>query len=467
MNNTRDQQMAYRWLLSLLVSLTLCACGSANQPAAVPVATNSASPQLPTSPALAALADRVSPCVALEQVAQVDTAEQPPTVQAEEPHVSYDGDTNTIVVHAGGQTSLAAVSRALQRPDLLEETASGEWLLTANLELRKDAHLQISAPEVRWLKLASVAEGFVAIKVIGGKLLFADTCVSSWDSQRNAYDENIADGRSFVLAREGARMDVHRSELRYLGYDAHESFGVAWRMVGTTGEIIDSTLAYNYFGMYSYEASDLVMRGNEVHHNLLYGLDPHTRSKRLVIERNVVHDNGKHGIILADECSDSVVRENIVYNNRHHGIVLYQRSDANLVEGNTVYENAAQGINVNGASANELRNNIVYNNHQDGIGVGQQASNNTLVGNEVRSNAKDGIVVYSEAANTVLQDNIVNDNLRYGVHMKSAGNERMAGNQVSGNRIGLYLNVQPVPQISQETNRIERNHEADIHAVDS
>jgi hypothetical protein len=44
-----------------------------------------------------------------------------------------------------------------------------------------------------------------------------------------------------------------------------------------------------------------VVRDNEFHDNVLYGIDPHTDSHRLLIERNVVHHNGKHGIILAED----------------------------------------------------------------------------------------------------------------------------------------------------------------------
>jgi parallel beta-helix repeat protein len=459
-------QTAWR-LLTIALALVLSACGAgAASEATWAGATSAPQPAPSVTPltALAALAGRVSPC---DTPAEEASGAPAPGGEgsAGVPEVSYDGDSRTIVMRQGAPTTLAVVARALGRPDLLQEIAPGEWLLSANLEVRNDAALRIAGPEVRWLKLRSDDEGFVAVKAVGGRLELADTCISSWDQRRERYDQDLADGRSFVLAREGARMDIHRSELRYLGYDAHESFGVAWRMSGTRGEIVDSTLAYNYFGMYSYEASDLVMRGNEVHHNVLYGLDPHTRSKRLVIEGNVVHHNGKHGIILADECSDSVVRGNVVYNNLHHGIVLYRHSDANLVEDNTLYGNAAHGININESSTNVVRNNVVYENLEAGIGIGQQARGNQVVGNLVHANRKDGVVLYSAAADTELQGNIVSDNQRYGIYLKSAGGERIAGNQVSGNQVGVFLNVEPAPDISRRTNRIAGNREADVRSA--
>jgi parallel beta-helix repeat protein len=378
--------------------------------------------------------------------------------------VIYDPGTNTIVLRAGAPMSLPAVSRALGRPEALRELASGEWLLSANLRIERGALLHIAGPDVRRLKLRSDGEGFVWIKALGGQLAFIDTCVTSWDSARNGVDENYDDGRSFVLARDGARMDIRGSELSYLGYLANESYGVAWRTPGTSGEAADSRFGYNFYGLYSYEASGLVIRDNEVHHNALYGIDPHTRSNRLTIEGNISHHNGKQGIILAEECEDSVVRGNTVYSNMLHGIVIYQRSNNNLVENNTSYDNGLQGINVNDASHNTLRGNTVYGNAEAGIGVGQDAKDNQVLGNTVRNNRKDGIYLYSDASGNVLSDNTVAENARYGIYIKSEDNRIAGGNHVFGNSIGVYLSVKRSPEVSREANRIEGNRDADVRS---
>jgi parallel beta-helix repeat protein len=427
-----------------------------------------ASPTAPSAAAVAALSQRTSPCAVLEQPGAIDSSvvQAPSDGAAPTVNVTYDGDSNTIVLREGSVTTLGGLGRALNRPELLRELAPGEWLLAAKLEIRKDAALTIAAPETRWLKLRSDDAGYVAIRAVGGQLELDKTCVSSWDVPRNDYDRNYEDGRSYVLARDGSRMVIRGSELRYLGYDQDESFGVAWRTPGTGGEIVDSYLAYNFFGLYTYEVSDLIIRGNEVHHNVLYGLDPHTRSLRLVIEDNVVHNNGKHGIILADACSNGVVRNNVVYNNLHHGIVLFQQSNTNVVEGNLVYGNGAQGINVNEAFTNTLRANIVYDNLEAGIGVGQGSGANQVIDNDVHANRKDGIVLYSDAVDTSVRKNMVRDNERYGIHVKSAGAVKINDNDVSGNKIGAYLNVEPAPEVAWDANRIEGNREADVRTSD-
>jgi parallel beta-helix repeat protein len=403
---------------------------------------------------------------------QPDDAGEAPAESSDVPNmdstmpIAYDANTNTIILNSGSPRTLPAVSRALGRADLLHELSSGEWLLHANLRIGKGAALQIAGPQVRRLKLRSDTGGFVWIKAFGAQLTFIDTCVTSWDISGNTVDTNDTDGRSFVLARDGARMDIRSSELSYLGYYANESYGVAWRQAGTSGSALDSRFGHNFYGLYSYEASDLVIRSNEVHHSVRYGIDPHTRSNRLTIESNISHHNGKQGIILAEECSHSTIRGNIVYANALHGIVLYQRSNNNLVVDNISYGNGLQGINVNDASDNTVRGNTTYDNAEAGIGVGQNAAGNTLLSNTVRDNRKDGISFYSDATGNTLRENIVSGNARYGVYVKSAGNIVANGNQVFGNAVGIYLNVIPTPEVSLDTNRVYNNRDDNMRVVD-
>jgi parallel beta-helix repeat protein len=378
--------------------------------------------------------------------------------------LSYDASTNTIVLAKGAPTTLAAVSRALAHPDALRELLPGEWLLGANLRIAKGAALEIAGPDVRRLKLRSDTRGFVWIKAFGAQLTFLNTCLTSWDTERNSVDQEPGDGRSFVLARDGARMDIRNSELSYLGYDANESYGVAWRQPGTTGEAVDSRFGHNFYGLYAYQASDLVIRSNEVHHSVRYGIDPHTGSNHLLIEDNRSHHNGKHGIILAQECNDSRIRNNTVFDNALHGIVIYQRSNDNLVQGNTSYGNGLQGININDSSRNTIRDNTVYDNLEAGIGVGKDAADNLLAGNIVRGNRKDGIALVSDATRNTLRENVIQSNARYGIYVKSEDNLIDVGNQVFDNAVGIYLNVDRPPEISREANRIYHNREADIRS---
>jgi parallel beta-helix repeat protein len=454
---------------AVLCLILLAACGAQSAPPSaaqpIPPAQPTRAPQ-PAPPALAALAGRAKPCDVLASGAPAAAAgsEQQPAAPdtANAAVVHYDDTNNTIFLRKGAQTTLAGISRIVNRPDVLEQVAPGEWLLSANLRIEAGARLRVAAPQARWLKLRSDAHGFVWIKALGGQLEFTGTCVSSWDTARQKYDENYQDGRGFVLARDGARMDIQGSDLRYLGYDGPESYGLAWRLNDTSGQIINSVVSHNFYGIYSFQVDDLVIRGNEADHNVMYGIDPHTQSMRLVIENNVAHDNGKHGIILAEECSNGIIRNNVAYNNLHHGIVIYQRSNNNLVEGNTAYGNGGHGININDAANTIVRGNTVYDNLEAGIGIGQQASATQLLGNAVRANRADGITLYSDVKGSLLRENTISDNARFGIYVKSPGELRVEGNQVVGNAVGVYLNTAAPLEISRATNRIEGNREADL-----
>lgn len=446
-------------VVCLIITL-LCACAPSPLPTSImddPVDApddSSITPQtahtLPDAPPPALCANVVT-----------DAAADPPDSTSAR-NIEYIADDNTIMIRKGPPVTLATISQTLGKPELLQESAPGEWSLTANLQLEEGATLHIAGPEVKRLKLHSTDAEYIWIKAFGGRLEFIDTCVTSWDSVRNDVDTNYADGRSFVLARNGAHMSIRGSEMSYLGYDAYESYGVAWRLVGTSGEILNSRLGYNYYGLYTYEVSDLVILDNEVHHSIQYGIDPHTRSHRLRIENNLAHHNGKHGIILAEECRDSVIRNNTVFYNNNHGIVLFKDSNRNLVEDNTVYGNGLQGINVNNSADNTIRYNTVYDNLDAGIGVGQDAHDNVIHGNETRTNRQDGIYLFSDAEGNVLSDNTVSGNARYGIYIKSEDNKITAGNLVHNNTVGVYLNVDDPPDVSQDDNRIYDNREADV-----
>jgi parallel beta-helix repeat protein len=463
--------MCLCWAAFSLVLLSACGAQSAPPSAAQP--TPAAQPTLapqPVPPALAALAGRARPCDLLASGAPAAASGSalpsatPDTANAAVVH--YDDASNTIFLRKGAQTTLAGISRIVARPEVLEQVSPGEWLLSANLRIEAGARLSVAAPEARWLKLSSGEHGFVWIKALGGQLEFTGTCVSSWDVAHQQYDENYQDGRGFVLARDGARMDIQGSDLRYLGYDGPQSYGLAWRLNDTSGQIVDSFVSHNFYGIYSFQVDDLVIRGNEADHNVMYGIDPHTQSMRLVIENNVAHDNGKHGIILAEECSNGIIRNNVAYNNLHHGIVIYQRSNDNVVEGNTAYGNGGHGININDSANTIVRGNTVYDNLEAGIGVGQQASATQVLSNAVRANRGDGIRLYSDVKGSLLRENTISDNARYGIYVKSAGELRVEGNHVVGNAVGVYLNIASPPEISQTSNRIEGNREADLRRGD-
>jgi parallel beta-helix repeat protein len=372
--------------------------------------------------------------------------------------VRFDAVTNTITLSRGENVSIPALSDKV-KDSVLREVEPGVWLLGAGIDVLSGASLQISAPDVRWLRLASGDGGFAAIKAFGGGIDIDGSCITSWVDDTQKVDEGYRDGRGFLLARDGSTMTIDNSELRYLGSGDVESYGLSWRTEGTTGHIINSVVSHLYYGLYSYEVGGLQVLDNEFHDNVLYGVDPHTDSRNLVIERNVVHHNGKHGIILAEDCVDSVIRDNVVYANKHHGIVMYQASDHNIIEGNETFLNAAQGININDSDENTIRNNKVYDNVESGVSLTQTSRGNVVEGNQLRGNKKDGIRLVSEAAETTVRGNTIGRNARYGIYLDTAGGFDITDNTVFGSRVGIMSRVDGA---DEGDNQLFDNADADV-----
>ncbi|GAA0901978.1 right-handed parallel beta-helix repeat-containing protein [Pseudonocardia zijingensis] len=397
--------------------------------------------------------DPANPCT--RQAPEAQTPPPPADVQAR-----FDPVQNAVLLSAGQGVTLPALAQAVGNPDLLREEAPGVWLLGADLAVLPGTSLQIAAPTTRWLKLLSTAGRYASVKAFGGGIDVSGSCITSWDPATSAVDTELADGRGYLLARDGAQMNIDNSEIRFLGHGEVESYGLSWRTEGTTGKITNSAVSNNYFGLYSYEVGGLVITDNEFHDNVLYGIDPHTGSHNLAIERNVVHDNGKHGIILAEDCVDSVIRDNTVYRNNHHGIVLYLRSDRNTIEGNDSFANASQGININEANENVVRDNRVYDNAESGIGITQTSRDNVVENNQSRGNQQDGVRVVSEAALTTLRANTLGENGRYGVYIDIDGDVDIAGNLIFANRSGIMLKGSAI--VPDGDNEIFDNHEVAI-----
>jgi parallel beta-helix repeat protein len=385
-----------------------------------------------------AVVDPAQPCTRQADLAASVSAPAPDPAPVPVAAVR-DPATRAITVTAGTGFGLAELSRAVRDPAALREVEPGRWLLGADLRLMPGTAMRVVAPEVRWLGLVSAPGQALSIQVLGGSLDVVGACVTSWDEAAGRVDTEPADGRAYVLARDGGRLTVDHSEVRYLGYGAVESYGLSWRTAGTGGGLTHSVVSHLYFGLYTYQIDGLQVTDNEVHDSLYYGIDPHTASRHLVIERNVVHDNGKHGIILAEDCTDSVIRDNVVYRNAHHGIVLYLRSDRNVVEDNETFANTAHGINVNESAGNVVRGNRVYRNGESGIGVGQTSSGNVVERNAVLGNGQDGVRLVSEATDNAVTANWLGVNARYGVYVDTEGTYDIRGNSIFGSRIGVLL----------------------------
>lgn len=361
---------------------------------------------------------------------------------AKPPRVTYDAPTNTIFVNQGGSVAtLAKINSALSPANkrLLEQTASGEWILRANLYIGKDVTLIISGQEVSYLKLKSDDNGFVWMRSETGNMLFSRTKITSWDETKNTPDLSHANGRAYITAKNSGRMDILNSELAYLGYVGAPnrggpfggSYGVSWKIKSgglydrlLTGVVEGNEFHNNYFGVYTYGATGIVFRKNKFYNNIEYGLDPHDDSNNMLISDNEAYQNGNHGIIISKRCFNNIIINNTSYNNRLHGIMLDRSSNNNLVQGNTVYGNV-DGIAIYDSHKNVILDNKIQNNVR-GIRLNEGSAENFMENNTVTTNSR-GVYIYNRAQKNIVVNNFITNN-EIGITLKNANQNILLNN---------------------------------------
>jgi parallel beta-helix repeat protein len=345
------------------------------------------------------------------------------------------------------------VAAALNDPALLQDQGSGVWLLKANIVVLATAQLDATSSTISWLRLAS-APSFIRMVADGGYLKIQNIKLTSWDAAAGAVDTNYTDGRSYVLALNGGRMDVLGAEISYLGFADGEPSGMSWRRratesrpeTGATGTIQNSNVHDNYFGMYSFAAYGLTVTNSEFHHNVVYGVDPHDGSTGFQVSYNKVHDNGKHGIIFSRGCTQNVISHNQVYDNLEHGIMLDRGSNDNTIADNLVYGNS-DGVAIFQSSDNMVRNNTLRDNNRgvrinatydvtdvfDGISTG-----NTVISNTIQNNTQYGVYLYERADRNTIEQNLITGSTSSGVYIKTGGNQ-IVGNDIRLNGTGVAI----------------------------
>jgi len=167
------------------------------------------------------------------------------------------------------------------------------------------------------------------------------------------------------------------------------------------GDILNSHIHHNFFGVYTYGHHGGHWATNEVDHNIQYGVDPHDDSDNLVIEHNNVHHNGWHGLIASKRCDHGVMRNNVSWNNgldleaaHGHGIMLHRSSNDWLVEGNQSFGNADTGIAIFACDRTLIRNNLCMSNANAGIRLNVGSAHNWIEGNVIGDSHRYGLYLF-------------------------------------------------------------------------
>ena len=329
-----------------------------------------------------------------------------------------------------GSFELAELARRLADPAVLERNGD-TFTLRRPLVVRRGAALVV--PEGSVLRLSTKDAAFL---VNGGQLILRGAEVTSWDARRGAPSELERDRRfrPFVAATGGSWTEIADSRLTHLGYDAAKSYGLSLVAASSSlgaagpprGRITGSRIVGNYYGFYSYEAEGLVIAGNVFVDNVVYGIDPHDRSRRLVIADNTVTGTRrKHGIVVSRGVSESWIVGNRAVGNAGTGIVIDADSTDNVVADNLAGANRGDGLSLFESGRNLMWGNLSIANRKSGLrirnGWAIEVHRNAFVGN-----GYDGVEAYAEKLEPPLDNR-----WRAGAELQlglSLGDNRFAGN---------------------------------------
>ncbi|NWG37571.1 right-handed parallel beta-helix repeat-containing protein [Nitrososphaera sp.] len=280
------------------------------------------------------------------------------------------------------------------------------YVILDPLVIDSDAHLAIENVTVL---LRSSTDKPATLEVRGSAVIRNST-VSSWDPATDGSDINGYHPRPYILAKNGGVINVYDSAITHLGYSLggvsdtrYARSAISYYNTGNF-EVVNSTIAFNYYGFYSDHATNFRIIGNEVYGNTRYGLDPHTGSKDFIIDSNYVHDNGNQGIICSLQCANVTITNNVVEYNIE-GIGLHWLTNSSIVENNVVRYNQKYGIFIQKQSFNNtFQNNVVIGNGL-GIGLLEGSSDNVVRHNTVADSRISDIYMERDSTSNVVENN--------------------------------------------------------------
>jgi parallel beta-helix repeat protein len=288
------------------------------------------------------------------------------------------------------------------------QTGSGPaYLVDTTVVVGEATQLDISGQNVLIASPANDKDRRIEVK---GSALIADSLVSSWDTAANAPDQNPYHQRPFIFV-DGGKLDVRNSTIMHMGFplaglsEQRSARAAIMFHHSSNFTIADSTIAFNFDGIYARNSSDFQIAGSEVYANTRSGIDIRAGSHDFAIDSNHVHDNGYEGVICT-ECMKAVIARNTVEHNKEAGIKLFSHTNSTTVSNNHVIYNEKFGVYLrNNSTDNLIRNNTITWS-EEGITLAGYSINNIIANNGVTGNDVAVVADPSSQTNTLRANRI-------------------------------------------------------------
>nr|MDT0662372.1 right-handed parallel beta-helix repeat-containing protein [Micromonospora sp. DSM 115978] len=380
-------------------------------------------------------------------------------------------------------------------PQTFTRQPDGSYLLTENIYLNSGAKLKLANPGGLTLRMASTKDGFVSIVSFGGGLNLAGTAqaplkISSWNQGDGTTDTDPLDGRAYLRAI-GGQFAMSYAEISDLGFWSGRTGGLA--LTGTdrpntgnlegpteitpdeeeetlrsgevtaqpsgeldtpdsrftvpnlsyvSGEITNSTLSGNAFGLFVSSADGITIGDTTIQGSLNDGLVLHRFVSGAVVERVTAKGNGGDGFILSRATQQVRVTGSTAEGNTGNGYTLSGEPLAdgpsasgasiasyggNSVSSSTARDNGHYGVEVIGGVDVGVQNNTIEGGDM-GIVAREGTRDVSITGNQLTGQDRQGIAVRDGVAGAVVTGNVVRET-ETGVYLRDAVAE-IRGNTV-------------------------------------
>ncbi len=200
------------------------------------------------------------------------------------------------------------------------------------------------------------------------------------------------------------------------------------------GSVVNCTISFKGYGVYSLSCSNLCIVNNTIHDNPNKGIRISQSSNCEIISNSVYNVTG-YGLSLSSlqNCS---LANNTVWNNSDTG--LYISGSECIVANNTAFNNLGNGISVGMSNNVMVTSNTAFNNLANGISI--RESNNVIVTNNTAfANSDSGVCGFC-AENCIFSNNTVHQNQQNGLDITQSVNSLVVNNTIYDNDIyGLEI----------------------------
>ncbi len=369
-----------------------------------------------------------------------------------------------------GVWNMPAIARTLEQGGhgQFVQRDGRDYLLRLPVLIGPDATMVVAGSDVESLRLNQQTGSYI---VNGGKLFVYDTEIVGWNEEKHAPAEldyaTRARFRPFLMAWSGSQTFIGGSTIRALGYSGPKGYGLSlssgpvdlvksrsYVLAEPTARIVENSFDKLFYGFYSYEATDVALVGNEYRDNIIYGIDPHDRTRRLLVAFNTTYGtHKKHGIIGSRGVNDSWIVGNVTFDNRGSGIMLDRFSSNNLVYANHAFDNDQDGLTFLESPCNVAAANMVFDNKRRGVKI-RNSWDVGLFHNEINGNAGIGIEGY--VAEIVALPGHPHRDLHRDPYVMFT-NAILASNEFSANT-GYAISMNGAASISTRANRFVGQH---------